>query len=238
MRLKSFLTTTFKELVDIVLPRTCAACGQRLSVGEETLCGMCNLELPRTYHWVKPYDNELAQLFWIQIPVERAASLFYYKAHTLSSRIIYKLKYFERPDVGEQMGRIMAAEFMQNDFFGGIDFIVPVPLTKSRMKERGYNQSEMIARGIHRITNIPLLTDVLQRTEFKESQTRKDRWERMDNVEDVFSCADDGKIKNSHVLIVDDVITTGATIVGCATSLVKAGAAKISVASLGYARPH
>ena len=238
MGLMSLLTTTFKELVDFVLPRTCAACGQRLSVGENTLCGMCNLELPRTYHWLKPYDNELAQLFWIQIPVERASSLFYYKAHTQTSRIIYKLKYFDRPDVGVQMGRMMAAEFMEKDFFDGVDIIVPVPLTRSRFKERGYNQSEMIARGINKITGIPVIKDIVKRTEFKESQTKKDRWERMDNVEDVFSCAGDERIRGRHVMIVDDVITTGATIVGCATALVKAGASKISVASLGYARPH
>lgn len=238
MRLKNRLTNICKEFVDFLMPRTCAACGGRLAVGEQVLCGMCSLELPRTYHALKPRDNELAQLFWIQVPVERAAALFYYKAQTLTSRIIYKLKYFDRPDIGVKMGRMAASEFMQNSFFDGMDCIIPVPLTRKRRKERGYNQSEMIARGVSSVTGIPLAADILRRTEFNESQTHKDRWERMDNVEDVFECADDGRIRDRHILIVDDVITTGATIIGCSSALVKAGASKISVMSLGYARPH
>lgn len=238
MRLKKYVVTTFREIVDFLIPRTCAACGGRLAVGEEVLCAMCSFDMPRTYHCLKPSDNELAQLFWIQIPVERAAALFYYRAHTQTSRIIYRLKYFDRPDVGEQMGRAAASEFMQNNFFDGIDLIVPVPLTRERKRERGYNQSEMIARGVHGVTGIPVAADVLSRSTFKESQTKKDRWERMDNVEDVFTCTCADKVRGRHVLIIDDVITTGATIVGCATVLVRAGAEKISVMSLGYAKPH
>lgn len=237
MRLKNRLTIICKEFVDFMMPRTCAACGQRLSVGEHVICGMCSYDMPRTNHSSKPLDNELAQLFWIQIPVERAAALFYYKAHTRTSRIIYKLKYFDRPDIGVGMGRMAASEFMQNGFFDGIDCIVPVPLTRARRKERGYNQSEMIARGVSSITGIRMVADAVRRTTFSESQTRKDRWERMDNVGEVFECTCDSNIKGSHVLIVDDVITTGATIIGCASALVKAGALKISVMSLGYARP-
>lgn len=238
MRLTRSVATIFREFLDFLMPRTCAACGRRLSVGEDVLCGMCSFELPRTYHWLKPYDNELAKLFWIQIPVERAASLFYYRAHTLTSRIIYKLKYFDRPDVGRQMGRCAASEFMQNGFFDGIDIIVPVPLTRSRQRERGYNQSEMIARGVSDVTRIPLCTTALRRSTFKESQTRKDRWQRMDNVEDVFTCINSDAVRGLHILVVDDVVTTGATIVGCATILVNAGAKKISVMSLGWANPH
>ena len=238
MRLTKYAVTIFKEFVDFLMPRTCAACGGRLAVGEDVLCAACSFDMPRTYHCLKPADNELAQLFWIQIPVERAAALFYYRAHTQTSRIIYRLKYFDRPDVGEQMGRVAASEFARNNFFDGIDFIVPVPLTRERKRERGYNQSEMIARGVHAVTGIPVVTDVLQRSTFKESQTRKDRWERMDNVETVFTCDAAERLCGRHVLIIDDVITTGATIVGCASVLVKAGVAKVSVMSLGYAKPH
>ncbi len=235
MALKKHLTTIFKEFVDFLLPRTCAACGRRLSVGEHVLCGMCSFEMPRTEHYKKPCDNELAQLFWVQIPIERAASLFYYRDHTEISHIIYRLKYFDRPDIGIDMGRMAATEFMQNNFFENIDCIVPVPLTRERLRKRGYNQSEMIARGVSAVTGIPVVNDAVCRTTFKESQTHKGRWERMDNVEDVFSCEHEERIKDCHVLVVDDVITTGATIIGCATVLVKAGASKISVMSLGYA---
>ena len=238
MRLKNLLIPTFKEFLDFLMPRTCAACGQRLAVGEHVLCGMCDFDLPRTNHYLKPYDNELAQLFWIQIPIERAASLFYYKPQTQTSHIIHKLKYFDHPEVGVEMGRLAATEFMQNNFFDGIDCIVPVPLTKSRTRERGYNQSEMIARGVSRITGLPVVTDAVKRTAFKESQTKKHRWERMDNVGNVFECKSPEHVKGLHVLVIDDVITTGATIVGCSTALVKAGAKKISVMSLGYARPN
>jgi ComF family protein len=178
----------------------------------------------------------MAKMLWGRIPVERVAALFYYESHAESSHIIYDLKYHDHPEIGYVMGRMLAREFMLNGFFEGIDGIVPVPLAKKRQRSRGYNQSEMIAEGISEATGIPIFNKVIRRTEFKESQTRMGRWERNKNVEDVFQLTDGSRIRGKHLLMVDDVVTTGATVVACGQELLKAGNISLSVVSLGFAK--
>jgi len=134
------------------------------------------------------------------------------------------------------MGRMLAKEFMCYDFFDGIDGIVPVPLTKGRLRDRGYNQSEEIAKGISEITGLPIYNDLIKRTVFHDSQTRKNRWERNDNVEHVFAANKPIPARLKHLLVVDDVVTTGATIVACASKLTASADIKISVLSLGLTK--
>lgn len=149
--------------------------------------------------------------------------------------IVYGMKYGSHPDFCYQMGRLMAMELMATDFFGDIDVLMPVPLTSKRMVVRGYNQSEEMARGIADITGLPVVTGVVRRTIFKGSQTSLNRWERQDNMEGAWELADGHKVAGKHVAIVDDVVTTGATIMACASQLIKAGNVRISVVCLGYA---
>ena len=118
------------RLLDTFFPRACAVCGERLSVSEEILCGACNLRLPRTGYVHSPYDNELVRLFWGLIPIEKGASFFFYKPHSDTSRLIYKLKYGHHPEIGEALGRLIADEFNVEQYFDGITAIVPVPLAK------------------------------------------------------------------------------------------------------------
>ena len=178
----------------------------------------------------------MAKLFWGQIPVERAAALFHYESHAETANIIYQLKYKDHPEIGPLMGRMMAAELQKEEFFDGIDVIVPVPLTRERLRQRGYNQSEEIAKGVSEITGLPINKDVVKRTVFQGSQTRRSRWERQENVEYAFQLTHGEPIAGKHLLIVDDVVTTGATIIACAKELAKAGNVKISVLSLGLTR--
>ena len=192
--------------------------------------------MPRTGYSNNPYENEMAKLFWAQIPVERAAALFHYESHAETANIIYQLKYKDHPEIGPLMGRMVATELKRDGFFDGIDVIVPVPLTKERLHQRGYNQSEEIAKGVSEITGLPINKDVVKRTVFKGSQTRRSRWDRQENVEYAFKLIHAEPIAGKHLLVVDDVVTTGATIIACAKELVKAGNVKISVLSLGLTR--
>ena len=224
------------RVLDMISPRLCVVCGQRLTVSEEIICSKCNLHLPRTGFHQKPYENEMAKLFWAQIPIERAAALFYYEAHSETANILYELKYKNHPEIGEVMGRFMARELLPSRFFDGIDGIVPVPLAKKRQRQRGYNQSMEITRGISEITSLPIYNKVVRRNVFEGSQTSKGRWERNENVEGVFKLKDASAIQGKHLLIVDDVVTTGATILACTKELCKAGNVKVSVLALGFAK--
>ena len=223
-------------LMDILLPRTCCVCGRRLSMKEQILCNDCNKAMPRTHHTDDTRGNTMAQLFWHLIPIEHAVALFYYKSSTKTASIIYKLKYDDRPDIGEYMGRKLAQELDSTNILQDIDVIVPVPLTQHRRRKRGYNQSERIAHGIACECGKPVLADVLMRTNFTESQTSKDRWQRISNVINVFVCQHPEDIKDKHVLLVDDVVTTGATTRECSEKLVQSGARSISIVSLGFAK--
>ena len=224
------------KLFNLVSPRQCAMCGCRLAIGEDVICSACNLDLPRTHYSKKPYDNEMARMFWGRIPVERVTAMFFYRAHSTPSRIIYSLKYLNHPEVGELMGRMLAEEIKADGFFNGIDAIVPIPLARKRQRSRGYNQSMEIARGISEVTGLPIIKNAVKRKSFKGSQTHLNRWQRNENVADEFSLKSGKDINGKHILIVDDVVTTGATVISCAGELIKGGAVRFSVLSLGFSK--
>ena len=223
------------RLIDTLAPRSCVVCGTRLTVTEEVMCACCNHSLPRTGYAKSAYDNRLARLFWGRIPIEKGAAFFFYKAHSDTSRLLYQLKYGGHPELGERLGRLVAVEFGHEGFFEGITSVVPVPLARQREKERGYNQSVEIARGISAETGLPVLDKVLERISFHGSQTQKGRWERNENVEKAFRLLDASALNNQHILLVDDVITSGATLVAAAKEVLKGENVKVSVLSLGFA---
>ena len=205
-------------------------------MGEEVICSTCNLHLPRTGFASHAYDNEMARRFWARIPIERAAALFYYEAGSEVSRIIHQLKYADHPEIGVTMGRMAAEEFAVNGFFEGIDMIIPIPLERKRQRQRGYNQSEEIAKGVNASTGIPIITNAVSRTVFHGSQTQKNQWQRMENVENAFKATGKVDLSGKHILMVDDIVTSGATIYICAQALLATADFKISVLSLGMAK--
>ena len=144
--------------------------------------------------------------------------------------------YYDQKPIAELMGRMAAAEFAAHGFFDGVDAIVPVPLARKRMRERGYNQAFEIARGISAVTRMPIIDKAVIRESFKRSQTKMNRWQRNENVEGVFSLVDGSALTGKHILIIDDVVTTGATVVSCARELMKAGDVRFSVMSLGFTK--
>ena len=159
----------------MISPRLCVVCGSRLAVTEETLCSKCYLHLPRTDFGHNLYENVMAKLFWGQIAIEKATALFYYEPHAETANILYELKYKNHPEIGVVMGRMMAKELMNSGLFEDIDALVPVPLARKRERQRGYNQSLELAKGISEVTRLPIADKVVRRTKFEGSQTQRGR---------------------------------------------------------------
>lgn len=230
------MISVLRQLLDMFAPRSCAACGHRLSVDEETICTRCSIHLPRTGFSASPTDNEMARLFWARLPIERAAAFYYYHPHSPAARIIYDLKYRGQTDTGRQMGRMAAREMAADGFFDGIDLILPLPLARRRERERGYNQSALIAQGIADITGLPIVHDAVLRIRDTASQTTLDHARRADNMEAAFRLVKPKTIAGRHVLIVDDIVTTGATVTACGKAITEAGDVRISVLAMGYSK--
>ncbi len=229
------MNTWFHSFWSLLFPRCCVVCGSPLSRGEECLCTCCNINLPRTgFHLRK--DNPVECLFWGRIPgLKRASSFLFYRKGSDFRRILHLLKYGGYKELGEVMGRYMAAELSSGGFFDGVDMIIPVPLHRKKQKLRGYNQSEWIARGIASVTGIPLCAECMIREKNTETQTRKSTFERWENVEGIFRLCDTVHFEGKHVLLVDDVLTTGATIVACASAFAGVSGIRISVLTLAVA---
>ena len=232
--MENTLKTWFFSFVHLFFPRQCAVCGASLQEGEEGICMKCNMDMPRTnYHTHK--DNPVERMFWGKMPLDRATSYFFYHKGSDFRRILHQLKYGGRKDLGEIMGRFMAAELADTDFFREVDVIVPVPLHPRKQKLRGYNQSECIARGVSDVTGIPLDVSSISRKKHTETQTRKSAYERWENVDGIFCLRRPERFAGKHILIVDDVLTTGATTTACADALKEVEGIRISVLTLAMA---
>ena len=226
----------WSRLLDFISPRECVCCGRRLAPTERPLCGSCLLHLPRTFFHAKPLDNAMNQLFWGVAPFEKTAALFFYEPHSELAQIIYRLKYDNRPDIGEEMGRIMAQELQPSGFFEGIDALLPVPLSRKRLRQRGYNQSEQLAIGISNITHLPIIKGALIRNSFTQSQTSLNRQQRQENVADTFVSRNDSMLASRHVLLIDDICTTGATLTACAHAIYHIEDIRMSALTLGFTK--
>lgn len=226
----------WNRVINLSSPQQCFVCGGRLSPTENAMCSVCSLHLPRTGFCSSPHDNPMARLFWGLVAVDKAAALFYYTVRSNVARVIYAMKYYGRADIGLKLGRMAALEFMDEGFFDDVDVIVPVPLARKRQRERGYNQSEAIARGVSSVTGLPVECRAVERTVFHVSQTSLMRWERMDNVDGIFRLSDASRLRGRHVLLVDDVVTTGATLTACASVMAAVPGIRLSMMTLGYTK--
>ena len=225
----------FAALYHLFFPRCCAVCGAVLHEEEEGLCLRCNMDLPRTgLHLEK--DNRVERLFWGKFPLERATAFFYYRKGNDYAHLLHLLKYEGRRDLGVAMGRLMGEELRtEADFFRDIDLLIPVPLHTAKRRARGYNQSEEIVRGLSEMTGLPIATEGIVRTRATESQTRKSALQRWENVEGVFLLSQPERFAGRHVLLVDDVLTTGATLTACADAFQSVSGVRISILALAVA---
>jgi ComF family protein len=230
--MKTSLVTYWRDFWYLFYPKICDACGKSLLHQEEILCTSCLIKLPRTEFHSDP-ENDLSQVFWGRVPIEQATALMHFVKGSPYRKLIHKLKYQNRPDIGVFLGRELGGELNNSKPFQNLDFIVPVPLHPDKQKIRGYNQAERIAAGISEVMDVPVSSDNLYRNVFTKTQTKKGRYDRWENVSEVFSVRDERELTGKHLLLVDDVITTGATIEACAQVLLKVPDVKVSIASIG-----
>jgi len=223
-----------QDFITLIFPHLCAGCGRSLVKGEEYICFHCLVDMPRTNFHTIP-DNPLEKIFWGRVKIERATSWFFFRKGSDYQKILHHLKYKGMREIGVEMGHNFAAELKDSGFFDGIDCIVPVPLHPKKEKQRGYNQSQAIAEGISSILSIIIERDILIRRYYTESQTKKGRFERWENVSDLFEVKPEGYFAGKHVLLVDDVVTTGSTLEACAQKILECKGAKVSIATLGFA---
>ena len=224
----------FKAFAELFFPRICRGCGNHLFEHEHEVCSNCLRKLPRTGFELID-DNPVSKMFWGRIHIEKAASLYYYRKGELLQKLLHKLKYKGNYHLGEVFGQQAGKIFLRSGFTADVDAVVAVPLHEKKRRERGYNQSEIIAKGISEVTKIPFLNGNLIRTVYTESQTQKGRFERWENVKSVFNITHEEELQGKHILLVDDVITTGATLEACASALKKAGDVKVSIVTIGMA---
>lgn len=225
-----------EDFVGLVYPKLCVVCNGHLLKTEQGFCFSCEQELPRTYDELNPADNPASRVFWGRFPIEAAASCFVFSAQGKVQELVHNLKYNGRKDAGVAAGHYFGTTLKTISPFLTANLILPVPLHDDKLRSRGYNQAACFAQGLSEAMNIPWSEKVLLRLKATSSQTRKSREQRWENVGEVFAVAAKKKLEGKHVIIVDDVITTGATIEASVLPLLEITGIKISVVSLAAAR--
>jgi ComF family protein len=215
-------------------PHICSGCGSDLLPEGNQLCARCISNLPHT-NYAMTAANPIEKIFWGRIPVKAAHSEFYFAKESLVQQLIHQLKYKGNQEIGVYLGEIMGRTLIKSNRFMNIDAIVPLPLYPDKERKRGYNQAAVICSGMSAVMGIPVLLNNLVRQRFTETQTKKHRTERWENVEGSFAVKNAGALQGRHLLLVDDVVTTGATLEAGAAALLKANAVTLSIATLSIA---
>ena len=229
---------TFRDWLDSILnlfyPRVCAACGEALLKDEDTVCLKCRYLLPRTGYELNP-DNPLAQTFYGRVKFHAVTACFFFAKTGKVQHLIHELKYKGNKEAGVFLGQQLGESIKEAPLFQGIDYLIPVPLHPKREKARGYNQSLMIAKGINEVKGIAIGDKYLIRAVNTATQTKKSAEERYKNVKDIFEVRFANELENKHVLLIDDVLTTGATLESCAHQLENIPGITISAATAACA---
>ena len=219
------------DLLDLIFPRYCAVCGSILSATEKDICVNCLCGMPIVEDIHK---SEIEKLFWGIVPVERATSYIYYRKGSPYNNLLHRIKYKDHPEIAVNLARAAATEMCIQGFFDGIDAIIPLPLSKKKERLRGYNQSDYIAKGLSQKSGVPVIRGCVARTVANETQTHKNRDERWQNVDGIFAVLKPEQLQGKHLLLVDDVVTTGATIAACAKCMTSLHGTKVSLFTLAY----
>lgn len=218
----------FQSVLNLFFPKACAGCNSILLSDEKVICTSCRHEIPLTSHH-KTIHNEAFNKFYGRIDLEFAAAMFYFHKKGIVQEMIHKLKYKGHQEIGQLIGDWYAEELKISKKIKNIDYIIPVPLHKKRLKERGYNQVTTFGKALSTNLNIPFNDSILVRNVYSKTQTKKTFVGRSDIVENSFGVNFDESIHNKHFLLIDDVITTGATLEACCREIVKIPGAKVSI---------
>jgi ComF family protein len=220
------------DFIALFYPHTCRMCGTPLLKGETTICTKCVASLPYTRYWEYD-DNPVAQKFWGQIEATAGCSLLHFRKGAKVRKLIHQLKYKGKTEIGYKLGYLLGLHLKTNPVYADVDYVVPVPLHPKRQQKRGYNQSDFIASGIADALEAKAAPHLVRRSTYTSTQTQKNRIERFQNVRSIFEVVQPQLIEGKHILVVDDVITTGATIESCAAELLNAAPCRVSIASIG-----
>lgn len=226
------------SFVSLFYPNLCSACNNSLNSGEQFICTSCRYHLPKTDFHLFP-ENPLSKRFWGRVPIQSAASFYFFNRGEKVQRLIHNFKYGKHQELGIFLGQMYGSHLKESALFNSTDLIIPVPLHFAKKEKRGFNQSEVFANGLSESMGKKCY-DYLKREKQTDTQTKKSRAERWENVKDIFSLSSEKiaeTIKGCHVLLVDDVITTGSTLEASITALQKIPKIKISVATIAFASP-
>lgn len=222
------------DFVSLFFPNLCCACGKPLVKGEEVICTYCSYYLPKTgYHLQR--NNPLEKHFWGRVELERAAACYFFQKGSRIQQLIHALKYKGKTEVGIAIGKIYGQDLLQSADFSSVDLIVPVPLHQSKELQRTYNQADLFSEGLSLSMNKPWNKQALKRVTATQTQTHKSRFERWQNVGTVFRVGDPGQLTGKHILITDDVVTTGSTLEACAREILQLPQTKVSLATIACA---
>lgn len=229
----SLIQQIFADLFHLLFPKNCNGCGNTLFNGEKTICIKCLHDLPFTDFHLYP-ENPAARLFWGRLTIHKVNALLYFKKGTKVQQLIHQLKYQGQTDIGFLLGKMMGEKMLLSE--QRPDLIVPIPLHQKKQRSRGYNQSLSIAEGIAHILQCPINTCLLVRKINTTTQTKKSRYERFENLKAAFELQQSFNLNNLHILLVDDLLTTGATLEACGKLLLDNGLNKLSIATLAYTK--
>jgi ComF family protein len=217
----------------LAFPHVCEGCGTDNLQPDHLLCLRCLSSLPSTNFHMHP-NNLIEKIFWGRIPIVSATSQYYFTKESMIQHLMHQFKYKGNKDVGIYLGKLMAWSMLESNRFSFIDALIPLPLHKSKEHKRGYNQATLLCEGISSIMNKPVLKNAIIRSEKTETQTKKSRIQRWQNMKGKFELAQPSSIEGKHVLLVDDVVTTGATLEACGLEIIKAENVQLSMATLCF----
>jgi ComF family protein len=229
-RLKNIVSST----LHLFYPHVCTGCGSDLLKENDLLCLKCIHNLPHT-NFAKLPNNQIEKDFWGRIPLTSAYSQFYFSKEFLIQHLIHELKYKGDTKIGFYLGEVMGKTLLKSNRFNTIDALVPLPLYADKEHKRGYNQATVICNGMSSVMNIPVLNGIVIRQHATETQTRKHRTARWENVKDSFKTVKENELNGKHLLLVDDVVTTGATLEACGNVILQTENVNLSIATLAYA---
>lgn len=223
----------FNDFIHLLYPHNCAGCGSDLLGNDQSICIHCYTNLPETNYAALP-GNPIEKIFYGRLNVEHSTAGYYFSKSSVLQRLIHQLKYNGNIDVGHQLGQWLGLQLQKSNRFNAIDALIPLPLYPSKEKKRGYNQATVLCEGIAEIMNIPILNNIVLRKRYTDTQTKKGRTERLLNVDGSFEVSDAAALQQKHVLLVDDVITTGATLEAWGLAIKETDNVRLSIATLAW----
>jgi ComF family protein len=221
------------DFLHLFFPHNCTGCGSDVLENNHQLCLRCRSELPFTNFFAQP-GNPVEQIFYGRLPVKNAAAGYFFTKDSLLQHLVMQLKYRGNQEIGVYMGKLLGNELLHSARFSEVDIIIPLPLNPKRERKRGYNQATAICTGIQHVWNRPVMEKAVYRTIFTETQTKKGRISRWQNMDGVFAVGNPAALQGKHILLVDDVVTTGATLEACGAEILKIPGTALSIAALAY----